>query len=202
MRCLNDADFQDMDKDDNEMDEVIKDKLLAALRYILLNSDSSLLEGTELADKTGFSIDSNLVGHLSEPTDMIRIVSARLSSWIKSCNVLITEESTEYAMQSDKYACGTYERPVTALARVGGKKEVQFFKAKTSTDTLNTFTYIQEPAFRENTEGQDSLNIPDRLLNAFLYFTAALTLQAFSNELYQSTMGIAKSMMGYDTTEK
>lgn len=194
---INDSDFQDQDKDDSEMDQIIIDKIIPSLSYILINCSSEFLEGSLSYLTEGFLIDEKLVGHLTYPDNVIRVVNAKLSSWTKSCKNYVTEDSDIYAMQSDKYACGTYERPILALANSSTGREFQFFHAKASDDTLSTFCYISKPAITDDGKGLKAVQVPEKLVDAFIYFTAALSMQAYNNELYEILSSTSQSLMGY-----
>jgi len=194
---INDADFQDQDKDDSEMDQIIIDKIIPSLRYILMNCALEFLDGSLSYITEDFSVDSDLVGHLDSPDNVIRIVNAKLSSWTRSCKNYITEDSDIYAMQSDKYACGTYERPVLALVSKSTGREFQFFHAKTTGDTLSVFCCVLEPTIEDDGKGLKIVSVPEKLVDAFIYFTAALSMQAYNNQLYEVLSSTSQSLMGY-----
>lgn len=189
---LNDSDMI-FSTDDADMDTIIKSCINDAYRFVVNSADLSMLEGKQLTGDDILTIDKQLVGHVRLPEDFLRGITIRLSSWQSSSNNIITEESPEYRMQSDPYACGTYQQPVSALVHTASGREMELYKAKDETDTLKSFIYA--PSWDSSSE---SVEIPDQLEEAFIYYIAALTATTFREDVANDFFKIARSLIGLE----
>lgn len=189
--ALNGSDMMES-TDDSDIDTIITSNIGPAYRFVTFSADLSMLEGKHLEDGE-LTIDSELVGHVSLPGDFLRGITARLSSWKSSFSEIISEDSTEYRMQSDPYACGTYQHPVVALVHTSTGRELEFYKAKDASDTLKSLVYV--PAWDEASE---SVDIPDQVSEAFIYYVAALTATTFREDVANDFFKVAKGLLGIE----
>lgn len=178
--------------DDSDMDTIIKSCISEAYRFITVNADLSMLEGKQL-EEADLSIDNDLVGHIRLPEDFLRGITFRLSSWNSSASDIITEDTPEYRMQSDPYACGTWQYPVAALVHTASGRELELYKARTKEDTLKSFVYI--PNWEQS---EESINIPNQLSEAFIYYVAALTATTFREDVANDFFKVARSLIGLE----
>ena len=183
--------------DNMDMDTIIASHVGAAYRFVMFNADLSMLEGKTLADDSRFKIDDDMVGHLPLPDDFMRGVTLRLSSWKSSPSNIIEENSTEYRMQADPYACGTAEQPVVALIHTNNGKELEFYKAKTKEDKLKSFVYVPVPTDDLYT-GSGDIQIADQLSDAFIYYVAGLTATTFREDVANDFFKVARSLIGLE----
>jgi hypothetical protein len=191
----NDSEMMSVDKDDSDFDSIIKAVIPDAYRLVILGADQNLLEGTDDADKEGtdgLTIDTDCVGTKKVPDDFLRFVSVRLSSWKCAVHSLISEDSEEYRMQSDKWTCGNADNPVAALVWRNGKRYVEMYKAESVDDTLTHFVYVQQPE-----EGATTFNVPSALREAIVWYTAGLALVAVRDSHSDKCLEVAKGLMGY-----
>lgn len=197
----NDSNFIDEDTDQKVLNRIIVDKISSAQMYILRHAPLDLIDDSltmKLDDdykKNNFEIKEG-VGIIKLPSSILRIISARLSSW-KISPIPVSENSTEYMMQSDEYAKGTPERPVSAIVRTDGALYMEFYTSKTSTDTL-VMSVIEKPTItHEELDDPDSeITVPEQLENAFIYQIAALTCVALREDISSSLFGISKQYLG------
>lgn len=178
--------------DDSDMDTIIKSCISEAYRFVTVNADLSMLEGKQL-EEADLSIDDDLVGHIRLPEDFLRGITFRLSSWNSSASDIITEDTPEYRMQSDPYACGTWQHPVAALVHTASGRELELYKARTKEDTLKSFVYI--PNWEKS---EESINIPNQLSEAFIYYVAALTATTFREDVANDFFKVARSLLGLE----
>ena len=178
--------------DDSDMDTIIKSCISEAYRFVTVNADLSMLEGKQL-EEADLSIDDDLVGHIRLPEDFLRGITFRLSSWNSSASDIITEDTPEYRMQSDPYACGTWQHPVAALVHTASGRELELYKARTKEDTLKSFVYI--PNWKKS---EESINIPNQLTEAFIYYVAALTATTFREDVANDFFKVARSLIGLE----
>ena len=183
--------------DDFDMETIIMSKISPAYRFVMLNADLSMLEGKQIEEEYKITIDDNLVGHLQLPKDFLRGITARLSSWDSSSSSIIEENSTEYRMQSDPYACGTYQQPVIAFVHTVKGKELEFYKAKSKEDELRSFVYVPLPP-EDISIGAQELLIPDQLTEPFIYYVAALTATTFREDVANDFFKVARSLLGLE----
>lgn len=108
--ALNDADFIS-GQDNTEMDAIIRSKVIDALRYVHGNADWSLIDSDVVVNLSDVAIDGRLVGRVPLPEDYMRLCYARFSSWPLFLSDPIYWNDKEYALLSDEYATGTWERP-------------------------------------------------------------------------------------------
>lgn len=186
---LNESEMITPDEDSRNFDTIVKSNISAAFDFVINGAELSMLEGKS-AENLEVTIDENLVGHIDLPTDFLRVITLKLSSWHSSPSKIITEDSPEYRMQSDPYACGTFQQPVIALIHNSKGKQLEFYKAKKADDTLASFVYI--PKW---TEEKTSVEIPELLSDAFIYYIAALTAATFREDIANDFFKIARSLL-------
>ena len=197
----NDSEFLRQSTDEKNLTRVIIDKIGYALQHIMENApmdklDSDVFEEltpTELQQR--FSITNDLVGVLKLPTDCLRIIEARLSSW-SQFPVPESDRSQVYLMQQDTYARGSWDRPVNILTWRGADKTLEMYCAKTQQDTLN-FVFIRKPdvdsydAEHPNTQ----VKVPASLEASLIYQVAALSMVAFREDIAATCFAIAARYM-------
>ena len=180
--------------DNVDMDTIIASNIGAAYHFVMMGADLSMLEGQNLkVDDDSLEIDKDLVGHIKLPDDFLRVVTVRLSSWKSSPANVITEGMPEYRMQSDPYACGTFQYPVMAIVNSVEGRFLELYKARTQEDTLKSFAYVPSCSSRNN-----EVNIPDMLSDAFIYYVAGLTATTFREDVANDFIKVAKGLIGIE----
>lgn len=194
----NGSEFLLQSTDEANLTRIIVDKISYALQYIFENApldklDSSIYSTLSSAEASRFSIDSELVGRLRLPTDTLRIIEARLSSW---SHFPIPEPSTSqvYLMQQDTYARGSWDRPVNILTYDGTDKVLEMYCAKQSSDTLK-FVLIRKPGTYSADSMQTDVTVPAALQAALIYQVAGLSMVAFREDVSASLFSIADKYM-------
>lgn len=178
--------------DDSDMDTIIRSCISDAYRFVINAADLSMLEGKQLTG-AALTIDGDLIAHVSLPDDFLRGITFRLSSWQSAASDIITEDTPEYRMQSDPYACGTWQHPVAALVHTSSGREVELYKARTSNDTLKSFVYA--PRWDNTSE---DVSIPDQLAESFIYYVAGLTATTFREDVANDFFKVARSLIGLE----
>ena len=194
----NDSEFLKQSTDEANLTAIIIDKIRYALTYVIENApevklDSSLMDTVEPDGEASGTVVAGQCVKVELPTDVLRVVSARLSSWPLS-PVPVTEYSQEYLMQQDPYAKGSWDRPVSAIVYDSGKRYIELYSAKTSSDTVK-ITCIKQPEVGAASElaadQEEDVSVPARLEGAFIYQIAALTMVAFREDVASSLFTIA-----------
>ena len=193
----NDSDFLRESTDEANLTSVIIDKIGYALQHIMENAPLDKLDDdafeeftpSELASR--FRIDTDLVGHVKLPTDILRIIEARLSSW---SHFPIPEKDTSqiYLMQQDQYARGSWDRPVNILTYNGKDRMLEMYCAKTANDTLN-FVFIRKPDLSDVdlSDTDTDVSVPSSLQASLIYQIAGLSMVAFREDVAASLFAIA-----------
>ena len=201
--------------DDTNLDAIILGVAGDAYRYVCLNCPDELLEGTPADEGTlTMTIESRvgedgrfLVGVVQLPSDYLRGVSVRVSSWLRAANDFIREDSPEYTMQWDPYARGTWQRPVAAVVESGATsgqvsstaKTMELFTPKAVTDTLSRFYYVKDVG---EIDGTSSVSIPDKLYNGYIYYICYLVLTAIRDQSAAQFYRIANELIGNDNNNE
>lgn len=193
----NDSQFLRQSTDEMNLTRVIVDKIGYALQHIIENApmdklDESVFEVYSAAEiASNFSIDANLVGHLKLPTDLLRIIEARLSSW-SHFPIPESDTSQVYLMQQDTYARGSWDRPVNILTYNGSHRMLEMYCARTQQDTLN-FVFIRKPDVDSYDVGHmsDTVPVPKSLETSLIYQIAGLSMVAFREDMAAALFEIA-----------
>lgn len=170
---------------------IIVDKIPYAFEWVIQNAPVSLLEGdlTSTLDARTATLNGNTV-EIVMPDDVLRIISARLSSWVYTPPV--SDEHSEVAMQQ-RYptTMGTYDAPACVLFSEDGKQILRMFSAETKDDKAY-ISVIRKPSTMsvDMSDGTKEVNVPSRVEVSFIYYIAALTMQALG-ENSQSFFEIA-----------
>ena len=170
---------------------IIVDKIPYAFEWVIQNAPVSLLEGdlTSTLDARTATLNGNTV-EIVMPDDVLRIISARLSSWVYTPPV--SDEHSEVAMQQ-RYPTtrGTYDAPACVLFSEDGKQILRMFSAETKNDKAY-ISVIRKPSTMsvDMSDGIKEVNVPSRVEASFIYYIAALTMQALG-ENSQSFFEIA-----------
>lgn len=190
--AANESEMMDTSSDNVNLDTVIKSCIAEAYKMVSMLADISMVEGKDGSSST-LTIGADLVGKVSLPTDFIRLVGVRLSSWISAKSAAIPEDSPEYRMQSNKWVCGSPNRPVVALVNGKNGRVLELYKAGYTTDTLASFTYIASIS-----DDATSVQISEQLADAFIYFIAGLTMATFREDVANDFFKIGRNLLGME----
>ena len=178
---------------------IIVDKIPYALEWVIQNAPATLLTGdlTTSYNNSGliFKINDDLSCNVDLPTTTIRILSARLSSWVYSPEIS-DEHSETAAMQSYAASRGTWDNPACVIYNENGKQVLKMFSAKTKDDTYYlTLALKPDVSFTDTWDGETIVPIPERLSASFIYYIAGLTTLAMKEDVSKALLDIAVSSM-------
>ena len=176
----------------DNLEHIIVDKISYAFEGVIQNAPISLLEGsltTQLDSRLAVRKDDGSI-EVVLPDDVLRIVSARLSSWFVSPPIS-DEHSEVAAMQMYPCSKGTYDSPACVLYSEDGKQILRMYTAYGKDDKVYV-SVIRKPTTIavDPADGTKSLDVPSRLEASFIYYISALTMQAMG-ENAQSFFEIA-----------
>lgn len=176
----------------DNLEHIIADKISYAFEWVIQNAPVSLLEGnlTSQLDSSLWNFTDGNVVEVEMPSDVLRIVSARLSSWVYSPP--ISDEHSDVAkMQRYPTTRGTYDAPACILFTENGKQILRMYTAEGKEDKVY-ISVIRIPSTMaiDPSDGTKVINVPPRLEASFIYYISALTMQAMG-ENSQSFFEIA-----------
>ena len=123
----NDADFVNTDIDNLNINNIIKSKILEAIRQVYLSSPYKYLSGEYLSVVIESDGDKK---YFNLPKDYLKVVSVKCSSWLKPVTDIIYEDDPLYILQSDIYTRGSSEFPVAAITKGEDSDRVELYTIK------------------------------------------------------------------------
>lgn len=189
------------DGDGTNLDNVITDKISYALEWIYMNAPLTLLDDSSQTIYTGkatvteedenvlkmtFGTDNIVTVEL--PTDILRIVSARLSSWTYA-PVPVNQYSEEAKMQQYKITMGSPDMPAVVVLSDENPKKMKMYTADGTDDTLHVSLILKPTA--DTSDTTKSVSVPKKLEMAFIYHIAGLTLTALRDGAADAMFKIA-----------
>lgn len=212
----NDSEFLRKSNDELNLTDVIIDKIGYALRHVLENApigklgndaykSLSVSQMGSLFSKVniGTQADPVYMGRLVLPTDLLRIVEARLSSW-KLYPLPMPDTSQVYLMQQDQYARGSWDRPVNILTwDATDKRILEMYCAKDNSDTL-VFFYVATPVIPSiDVEHPDpDVSVPPLLEASLIYQIAGLAMTAFREDVAGQLFALSQKYLDPEQTDR
>lgn len=186
------------DSDTLSQGELIQSRIVDAAKLILTDAPSELVEGAMLTDGKVLWQSSHgaYVGKVQLPSDLIRILSVRVSDWIRP-GKLISEEDDEYKLQSCRFGLrGNVERPVAAIVHIGGERYMELYTSNTNDATLD-LSYVKLPDISNGMIG-----LPLGLKDAIVYMTAYLVCVSLGDSsTAEGLLSVAKNLAGIANVE-
>lgn len=186
------------DSDTLSQGELIQSRIVDAAKLILTDAPSERVEGAILTDgKVRWqSSHGAYVGKVQLPSDLIRILSVRVSDWIRP-GKLISEEDDEYKLQSCRFGLrGNVERPVAAIVHIGGERYMELYTSNTNDATLD-LSYVKLPDISNGMIG-----LPQGLKDAIVYMTAYLVCVSLGDSsTAEGLLSVAKNLAGIANVE-
>lgn len=186
------------DSDTLSQGELIQSRIVDAAKLILTDAPSELVEGAMLTDGKVLWHSSHgaYVGKVQLPSDLIRILSVRVSDWIRP-GKLISEEDDEYKLQSCRFGLrGNVERPVAAIVHIGGERYMELYTSNTNDATLD-LSYVKLPDISNGMIG-----LPLGLKDAIVYMTAYLVCVSLGDSsTAEGLLSVARNLAGIANVE-
>lgn len=188
--------------DEGLMNNIIRNKIGAALRWVCLYAPAEQLSGGSSSSSSGaidiiYEESLSATNNLLTPTkDLIRVVRVKGGDWHRAIlgDSLIKEDSDEYLQVKDENgAQATSDRPQAALVNTK-KKCVEVFPG----NGTFTLTYIIEPQIDESGTIIDEtpVNIPFAVETSFVYYLAYLLLTAYGDARAKNMYDVATLNLG------
>jgi len=168
--------FIESDTDTLDLNDIIKQHISAAVRSIVLDAPSTLLDGgTDLSAQTLYWENEVGIGmgYIILPDDFLRLVIFQMSDWKRPVTKEIKDTDAQYFMQKSKYLGirGGISKPVCALTTSKSSKIMEFYSCiGGETVEIEKARYIPIPDITAET-----IEIPTRLVDACILTIAGLT---------------------------
>lgn len=192
------------------MNNIIKDKIGDALRWICLYAPAEQLSGgggssgSDGQKGTSIQIVVDDEGNLSEGNriplgkNFIRLIRVRCEGWHRAVmgDSLLREDSDEYLQLMDEYgANATVDRPHAALIEKA-EKQVEVWPHQN--DDKYELTKLVMPSSTDlgSMDDTSDVGIPTLLEASFIYYLAFLTLSAYADARAARMLEIAKMSLG------
>ena len=168
----------------DNLDMIIADKIPFALEFVIQNAPLSLLDGDLSSQISDGLVTTKYDGtiEIELPSDTLRVISARLSSWFVSPPV--SDEHSDVArMQGFKISRGSWDNPACVLYAENGKQILRMFSLKEASDKY-FITLIRKPSLSisESADGTGDVKVPSRVEASFIYYLAGLTMLAMGEQ--------------------
>ena len=166
--------------DNMELDEMIRAKLVYAVRSILEMCHVGMMEAEEmdLPDTAQLPTDDGS-GSILLPEDFLRLVSFKLQSWNRAVTTVADEGSPTDLIQRNPFTRGTPLKPICVFAHnAEGQRTMEYFTAGRGEDgkadhSIERSLYIPIPSVQSGDDG-DTIGIPGLLRSSIVYYCAGL----------------------------
>lgn len=206
---LNDSEFEG-GADERNLDKMVEEFALEALRFVNLNAPYELLEADAVLTsedekfKTSAGvIEGTYIGEFDTVEKFLRLLCVRSSSWHKPVFEAVKEDTPAAQMLRNKYLTGTVENPKVLV----GKSPVVANLAQYArtcirmycipkTDSYVEVFYMTQPEWLESNKMRISYLAQD----AFYYYLAYLVLMAMGDARAATMLQQALPLMGLKNT--
>lgn len=182
-------------EDTVKLEEYIRSAIPDAVLLVQQNSSvGSVNAKTETVTATADAATGFL--SVGVPTDYVRMIALRMSSWDKAVSETYAYGSEQYRRQSNAVTRSGASNPVVIEGYGSdGKRVLEMYDPKKGSGTVTTFVY---EASYKSSEGLSGLSSGDALAAAVCYMTASLVYRYFENtstaeELAKVSLGLIPS---------
>lgn len=178
----------DGDSDTLTLDEIIKSKIVDAVKKVEMDAPIRLLEsgfniegigywkegntGNETPNRNTVYWENDLSGWMILPEDFMRLLVFRMSDWEKSVYTPIGITDEAYNLQSCPFAGirGSTEKPVCAIVLRSVGLTLEFYSCTSKDATVEQAVYLPIPVIKNN-----GIYICKKCYSSIVYYIAALT---------------------------
>ena len=190
--------------DDTRMNNIIKNKIGDALRWVCLYAPAELLGGTDQSGtSTGILVDDaptptavydNKAGKIVLNGNFIKLARVRVNGWHRAVKVPLQEDSDEYLQLLDTNgATATADRPQAAIIDKA-TKELEVWPWNSSETVSLTYVASVEPAGIGTPV--TAYAFPPKVKSSIIYYLAYLLLSAYNDARAERMLAIAKMNLG------
>lgn len=190
--------------DDTRMNNIIKNKIGDALRWVCLYAPAELLGGTDqTGTATGILVDdtptptavyNNKAGKITLSGDFIKLARVRAANWHRAVKEPLREDSDEYLQLLDENgATATADRPQAAIIDKA-TKELEVWPWASGQSVSLTYVASVAPAAIGNPV--TAYAFPPKVKTSIIYYLAFLLLSAYNDPRAERMLAIAKMNLG------
>lgn len=185
------VDFGDVDT--LSLNDIIKSKIVDAVKRIHSTAPSYLLDGGHNFGDAIYwkELES---GWCLLPEDFMRLVVFQMDDWERAVYHAISEDDEEYQKQSSRFKGirGTPQKPVCAIAIRPEGRVLEFYSCKNTDAMVSRAVYLPYPKIDED----NGIEICERCYQAVVYTIASLVLITYgSAEQSKALLELAKSTL-------
>ena len=181
------------------LDELIRKKIPEAARVVVMNAPTELVgEGEAFGDSIQWeSAEGYGMGEISLPLDFLRLLTFQMSDWDCPVTEAITETHPLYIQQRSRIRgiAGNPQRPVVAIVHKPIGLVLEFYSCESGEGCcVKMARYIPTPLIDEE---EDRIDIPDKLVDVVVNYTAYLTCALLGqNDTASACREVANRLMG------
>lgn len=159
------------DVDTLGLDEIVRSKILEAVRRVHTEAPPYMLEGGHNFGENLYWSDLNS-GWVLLPDDFMRLIVFRMSDWSRPVYTAISTDDPEYERQSSRFKGirGTAQKPVCVIAIRPEGRVLEYYSCKSDDAQVVQGVYMPLPYVDKN----DGIDISSRCYTAVVYMAAAL----------------------------
>lgn len=168
------------DVDTLTLDDIIKSKIVEAVKRVHSEAPAHLLDGGHsFGDKVALFWQDMGSGWVLLPEDFMRFVAFRMSDWKRTVFRCMTAEDKEYEKQSSRFKGirGTARNPKCFITTRPEGRALEFYSSNNDEAQITQAVYIPYP----EVDDLQSVEICSRCYNAVVYAVAALVMAAFGD---------------------
>ncbi|UWG05604.1 MAG: hypothetical protein [Bacteriophage sp.] len=181
------------DVDTLSLNEIIKSKIVEAVKRIHSEAPAYLLDGGyNFGDAVYWK--EHECGWVLLPEDFMRFVVFEMDDWERPVFNAISTDDPEYNLQSSRFkgVRGTAQKPVCFISIRPEGRVLEFYSCKTNDALVSRAVYLPYPKW----DDYGGIEICERCYDAVVYTAAALTVLTYGdtnksnafNELAKSTL--------------
>lgn len=185
------VDFGDVDT--LSLNDIIKSKIVDAVKRIHSTAPSYLLDGGHNFGDAIYwkELES---GWCLLPEDFMRLVVFQMDDWERAVYHAISEDDEEYQKQSSRFkgVRGTPQKPVCAIAIRPEGRVLEFYSCKNTDAMVSRAVYLPYP----KVDKDNGIQICERCYQAVVYTIASLVLITYgSADQSKALLELAKSTL-------
>lgn len=185
------VDFGDVDT--LSLNDIIKSKIVDAVKRIHSTAPSYLLDGGHNFGDAIYwkELES---GWCLLPEDFMRLVVFQMDDWERAVYHAISEDDEEYQKQSSRFKGirGTPQKPVCAIAIRPEGRVLEFYSCKSTDAMVSRAVYLPYPKIDKD----NGIQICERCYQAVVYTIASLVLITYgSADQSKALLELAKSTL-------
>lgn len=169
--AVSDALLGEGDVDTLSLDEVIRAKIVEAVKRVHSEAPAYLLDGGHNFGDAVYWMEKEC-GWVLLPEDFMRLVVFQMDDWVRAVFKAMSADDPEYAPMQSKFkgVRGTYQKPVCAISIRPEGRVLEFYSCKSHTALVSRAVYLPYPKI----DPYGGVDICSRCYEAVVYTAAAL----------------------------